>query len=666
MNLLIQYYSSSSMLRSLVIAKRSPRCRLSKVNNNNNRRVLRRPLPPSQLSYSLSWTSSGYERYDDKVETIGRCNNNNNNYNSKIQARSFVCVPISSVSCLTTRCEHGQHCYNQKQCYSSSATSNIIRRREFDHRHRSLSSAFVSRHNNSLDLSADSIIDYCRNHGASVDGVRTTGTHVVLRECPFCSKPTRNEASNLYKIYIQIVDGAYFCHRCGKGGSWYDLKSAFGGFHVERGLGLGGSTGGSSTTTDSGGGGDRGRFKRSSGGGVTSNSNNKNNNDCLPMPKPPRISGYYSSRLLDQNAIGDCSKTSNGYDGKNNEKNNYNNDALRYLIKTRGLDIKTLRKYGVGRAEYEFPKDEGVGYQKAECITFPWIMRESDIQMQESLRGGIFSPTSVTAGTCENDDKIKDGNTNPKASSLLPTSEKEKNKIEDSGAPTGDFFTRRIKVRALKCKSWQRMDPPGGGWGLFGLHTVPDDASEIVLTEGEYDAMAVHLATGRPAVSLPNGCRSLPVQVLPLLERFKKIYLWMDNDQPGREGAEKFAKKLGMNRTYIVQCQEAKDANDALLRGDINMNKVLDSATLLQHDRIITFKDLREDVLLELLEPEQYTGTSIPSLPRFSNIIKGFRRGEMTVLTGPTGSGKASVFKCTVERQREVLIILLLLLLLSC
>jgi hypothetical protein len=29
----------------------------------------------------------------------------------------------------------------------------------------------------------------------------------------------------------------------------------------------------------------------------------------------------------------------------------------------------------------------------------------------------------------------------------------------------------------------------------------------------------------------------------------------------------------------------------------------------------------------------------MPSLPGFTSLIKGFRRGEMTVLTGPTGSG---------------------------
>ena len=93
---------------------------------------------------------------------------------------------------------------------------------------------------------------------------------------------------------------------------------------------------------------------------------------------------------------------------------------------------------------------------------------------------------------------------------------------------------RRIKARAFGRKSWQRLDPPGGGWGLFGLHTVGPEENAVILTEGEYDAMAAYMGTGLPAVSLPNGASSLPIDVLPLLERFDRIYLWMDNDAPGQ------------------------------------------------------------------------------------------------------------------------------------
>jgi twinkle protein len=49
-----------------------------------------------------------------------------------------------------------------------------------------------------------------------------------------------------------------------------------------------------------------------------------------------------------------------------------------------------------------------------------------------------------------------------------------------------------LKLRSIKNKANQRLTPAGGQWGLFGWHTVPADAKEIVITEGEFDAMAVH------------------------------------------------------------------------------------------------------------------------------------------------------------------------------
>lgn len=49
--------------------------------------------------------------------------------------------------------------------------------------------------------------------------------------------------------------------------------------------------------------------------------------------------------------------------------------------------------------------------------------------------------------------------------------------------------------------------------GMFGWHTVPSDAREIVLTADEFDAMAVYQATSFPAISLPLGLSSLPPEV---------------------------------------------------------------------------------------------------------------------------------------------------------
>jgi twinkle protein len=520
---------------------------------------------------------------------------------------------------------------------------------------------FVSRHNNCLNVTAAGILEYLSNHGVSTSAARSTTSHVILEECPFCTKPTHGKADNQYKLYIQVGGGAYFCHRCGTNGSWYDLKAQVGGYQVATGLSSSPSTtpprvsssrvsaegSGAQRSMGRGGSGSAGSYSSGIGGGVIAGGGSTTAGACLPMPQG-KLSACYSSALLDQSSSSSSSK-----DDDDSANGGEDNTVLRYLLETRGLTRATLRKYGVGRATYNFPTKEG-GYQPAECVTFPWIMRGSDVAYQEQLRGAHFP---VETSSDNNDDDSTNTTKNRDILPLKPPARRgrkpTKTPIKDTTThetddsnnetpllrPTGKFVTRRIKVRAVAEKSWQRLDPPGGGWGLFGLHTVPDHATEIVLTEGEYDAMAVWQATGIPAVSLPNGCRSLPVQVLPLLERFDKVYLWMDNDAPGQEGAEKFSKKIGLDRSYLVKCSTAKDANEALLKG-LDLSRMLQEARPVPHDRILTFSDLRSDVLDEMLNPDRYSGVPLPSLPSFTKLIKGFRRGEMTVLTGPTGSGK--------------------------
>jgi twinkle protein len=204
----------------------------------------------------------------------------------------------------------------------------------------------------------------------------------------------------------------------------------------------------------------------------------------------------------------------------------------------------------------------------------------------------------------------------------------------------------RFKVRAVDDKKSMKLEPKGGRWGLFGLNTVPPDADEVVITEGEFDAMAVYQATGRPAVSLPNGATSLPVSLLPALERFKKIYLWMDDDVPGRDGAQQFSKKLGIQRCYIVRPGRAdeacKDANEALLLR-LDLSEMLKQASITPHEGIATFADFREEIYTEIVNPLQVQGLRSEFLPRLNSLIKGHRRGELSIYSGHTGVGKTTL-----------------------
>eukprot|EP00189_Rhodosorus_marinus_P000956 CAMPEP_0113960114 /NCGR_PEP_ID=MMETSP0011_2-20120614/4528_1 /TAXON_ID=101924 /ORGANISM="Rhodosorus marinus" /LENGTH=770 /DNA_ID=CAMNT_0000971517 /DNA_START=261 /DNA_END=2573 /DNA_ORIENTATION=- /assembly_acc=CAM_ASM_000156 len=254
-----------------------------------------------------------------------------------------------------------------------------------------------------------------------------------------------------------------------------------------------------------------------------------------------------------------------------------------YMQQVRGLKPEVLETYGVGGVNFPFMTD-GRRIQKL-CFTFPMI--------------------------------------------------------DESGSIV------RAKIRSMEDKSSQLLYPKGGKWGLFGLHTVPESAKEIILTEGEFDAMAAYQATGVPAVSLPNGANSLPVELLPSLERFEKIYLWMDDDHVGREGAQAFVKKLGIRRCYLVKTRGGtdvgpKDANDALREG-VDMKALLEKAGPAPNHAIVQFRDMILEIYDEVKNPKRVAGLQFDSLKGLNNTLKGHRRGELTVVSGHTGVGKTTL-----------------------
>ena len=294
--------------------------------------------------------------------------------------------------------------------------------------------------------------------------------------------------------------------------------------------------------------------------------------------------------------------------------------AIDFLTGTRLIREDVLKKFKVGVALYTFKG------RQLTCVTFPWFNKEDE----------------------------------------LPT---------------------RVKVRAIEDKRYMRLDPSGGPWGFFGWSTVEDSSEEVVLTEGELDALSVYQETGLPAVSLPNGARSFPPDLLEQLEQFKTIYIWCDDDVPGREGADMCVKKLGRHRCRVVKSRGGrsdgpKDANEVLValsqlriahhqelaameakggaqneeelasvklrhaeaEAELDMRKMLQAAAEVQHEHVISFRDLRDEVKQQFQDDLGNKGTSFgTSLPSLDRILKGHRSGELTIMTGRTGQGKTTV-----------------------
>jgi hypothetical protein len=131
---------------------------------------------------------------------------------------SFMMPHTQMYSTMATAAPSISHSRRLSNPFNSlhSPTNTIISSLQDPHRCTAVRTrVFVSKHNQSLQVTSRDILDYFSSHSISTHDARTTASHVVLKECPFCTKPVNNKADNMYKCYVQIGGGAYFCHRCG-------------------------------------------------------------------------------------------------------------------------------------------------------------------------------------------------------------------------------------------------------------------------------------------------------------------------------------------------------------------------------------------------------------------------------------------------------------------
>uniref|UniRef100_A0A182Q685 DNA 5'-3' helicase n=1 Tax=Anopheles farauti TaxID=69004 RepID=A0A182Q685_9DIPT len=145
------------------------------------------------------------------------------------------------------------------------------------------------------------------------------------------------------------------------------------------------------------------------------------------------------------------------------------------------------------------------------------------------------------------------------------------------------------------------------------------------------------------AVCLPHGLKTLPQQCLPGLERFQRLTLWFNYDTAGWDTARNYAKKLDERRCLFVRpTDQHPTPYRALLEGAIEPKTILAKAQPILHQSITTFHSLRQDVLSDLQNIDKVQGVKWKRYPTLNKLLKGHRKGELTVLTGPTGCGKTT------------------------
>lgn len=173
--------------------------------------------------------------------------------------------------------------------------------------------------------------------------------------------------------------------------------------------------------------------------------------------------------------------------------------------------------------------------------------------------------------------------------------------------------------------------------------TKSDDTAVLVPTI--HDLLALVAKKAAPVViCLPYGLQNLPQQVLPSLEKYKKLILWFGNDAASWDVSRNFAKKLNEKRCFFVRPIDVQPRPEKAARLDYDLKEIIQKAQPIWHKSITTFNSIRQDVLSDLQNIEKVQGIKWKRYPTLSKILKGHRRGEFTILTGPTGQWSKDYF----------------------
>lgn len=174
---------------------------------------------------------------------------------------------------------------------------------------------------------------------------------------------------------------------------------------------------------------------------------------------------------------------------------------------------------------------------------------------------------------------------------------------------------------------------------LFGRDLVPADSDTLLIVEGEMDVLAFW-EYEIVAVSVPDGAKATKwiAQEWDYLARFKKILLCLDDDLAGAEGVEAIIKRLGWRWDLYRAELPGKDANDCLMAGvpRETIAECIKSAKPIRPAEVVLLRDLP---LQEVAAPDPGSACEIPGL---TEILGGWRPGELTVHGGENYSGKTT------------------------
>lgn len=217
---------------------------------------------------------------------------------------------------------------------------------------------------------------------------------------------------------------------------------------------------------------------------------------------------------------------------------------------------------------------------------------------------------------------------------------------------TKDYELVGIKWRT-RDKKWNNRGEVGSACDLFGQVSFRSSSSRnVIIASGEIDAISTYQVLNEyfsskgwecpPIVSSTCGEGALSQfrNHYEWLNKFDKIYIQPDQDEPGIEYLHKLAQVLPRNKLFVIELP-LKDVNECLQKD--KSKAIIDSYFRARSytPSGVMGSDQLEDSLLSGLK--QLKVPLPPHLVKLNNMLKGgFKIPSMVNIIGPTGIGKST------------------------
>mgnify|MGYP001105882839 CR=1 FL=1 len=221
---------------------------------------------------------------------------------------------------------------------------------------------------------------------------------------------------------------------------------------------------------------------------------------------------------------------------------------------------------------------------------------------------------------------------------FMPQTGKEENTIQFNYFRNGELINVKYRDGAKNFKLHKDSELI-----VYNYDNVKDE-KEIIIVEGEMDALSLYEAGHHNVMSVPNGASGGSINLEYIDNSFelfvdKTFIIATDTDLPGVKLRNELAARLGIENCKRVDFKECKDANEYLMKyGAPVLYECFNNAKDFPIDGIFNSQDIREE-LYELYENGMPPAMTVGYLDFDKKI--SFDYGRLYTFTGIPGHGKS-------------------------